>query len=663
MFRKFWADRRGNYAMMTVICMLPMMGGLALAIDYTEMTRERGQTLAALDAANFAAARLYIDGKTDEEVEKYAKDFFKANLNGLDPSKVELTLVQPKDNTGGGTMKFTATVTYNPYFLPALTSMLGKNAVTKVTFSETSEIRLKNTLEVALVLDNSGSMSEKGGSSSTMRMDLLKTAAKELVTTLANGADQMRQVAQPVQFSVVPFAASVNIGPDNADKTWMDRDGISPIHHENFDWAGTMDSTQATANGDRYVQNIGGVWYKKGTGWGTEKDKKITRFTMYKDLQRISGHTFVKTGTEWVCTQKDWRGNCTQGYYKDVGYDQPTYAPFATWKGCVEARPSPYDVDDTTPSTGTPATLFVPMFAPDESDPIRSYNNWWPDVYTGNENNRRQKYMPKYFPTTAPEKGAETFRSATDKTLVGPNQSCSTTAITPLTDVSVAAGVTKINNAIDAMQPLGATNVPEGMAWGWRTVSSTLPFTGGRPETDRGNDKVVIVVTDGANTYYTPDSLGDEYGNRYSDSAGNRSIYSSLGYTRLIVDTTKTGRIFQGTSTSIPKTTFTNANYTAAMNEHFKSLCNNSTFSRMIPDPNKEGEKIHNGGKIIVITVALDLDETKTAEKTQINLLKECASPSRIDKNKVLFWNATGATLDVVFEEIANELSNLRIVS
>jgi hypothetical protein len=194
-------------------------------------------------------------------------------------------------------------------------------------------------------------------------------------------------------------------------------------------------------------------------------------------------------------------------------------------------------------------------------------------------------------------------------------------------------------------------------------VSSTAPFTDGRPETDKGNDKVVIVVTDGANTYYQPDTLGDEYGNRYSDSSGNRSIYSSLGYTRMIVDTSKTGRIFQGTSTSIPKTTYTNANYTAAMNEHFKALCNNDVFSRMIPDPNKDGEKIHNGGKIIVITVALDLDENKTAEKTQINLLKECASPSRIDKDKILFYNATGATLDVVFKEIANELSNLRIVS
>ena len=39
------------------------------------------------------------------------------------------------------------------------------------------------------------------------------------------------------------------------------------------------------------------------------------------------------------------------------------------------------------------------------------------------------------------------------------------------------------------------------------------------------------------------------------------------------------------------------------------------------------------------------------------------AKPAAANKNKVLFWNATGATLNVVLEEIANELSNLRIVS
>jgi Flp pilus assembly protein TadG len=34
------------------------------------------------------------------------------------------------------------------------------------------------------------------------------------------------------------------------------------------------------------------------------------------------------------------------------------------WAGCVESRPMPYDVQDTAPAAGTPATLFVPTSTP-----------------------------------------------------------------------------------------------------------------------------------------------------------------------------------------------------------------------------------------------------------------------------------------------------------
>ena len=57
----------------------------------------------------------------------------------------------------------------------------------------------------------------------------------------------------------------------------------------------------------------------------------------------------------------------------------------------------------------------------------------------------------------------------------------------------------------------------------------------------------------------------------------------------------------------------------------------------------------------------------RDAEKKAIAELKTCASDSRFRKGEdgnpaKLFWNATGATLSKVFKEIADELSNLRIV-
>ncbi|WP_219738846.1 pilus assembly protein TadG-related protein [Mesorhizobium sp. INR15] len=45
MIRQFGSDRRGNYALMTVLAMVPLMGALAIGVDYTELTRQRQDTL------------------------------------------------------------------------------------------------------------------------------------------------------------------------------------------------------------------------------------------------------------------------------------------------------------------------------------------------------------------------------------------------------------------------------------------------------------------------------------------------------------------------------------------------------------------------------------------------------------------------------------------
>lgn len=647
MFRRFLKNERGNFAIATALAIVPILGGLALAIDFSEMNKQRQETLNALDAAGIAAARRVVEGATDAQVIAYAKEFFEANLNSVKPSNTKLTIVLPNNNTGGGTLKMSADLKYDPYFFPAFTSLVNGNSSgsTQIEFSAKTEVRLKNTLEVALVLDNSGSMAYIGTGSGQKRIDLLKSASKELVKTLADQAGQMKQVSKPVQFALVPFAASVNVGAHNATATWMDTFGISPIHHENFNWA-----SMAAANSNKRVELSAGSYYKRGTGWGTEENNIVTRFTLYNDIKRQTGTVFVKTGTESYCTSYRSNGSCRTWGTKDVGYNDPVYEKYASWQGCVEARPYPYNNTDDAPTGSNGPTLFVPMFGPDElgdrwatptdssPDNYSAENNWWNDGVETTANLTRQRYMPKYF-EPAPT-GAVNAATGDE----GPNASCTTKAITPLTDVTTAAGMTTINSAIDAMAPLGATNVPEGMAWGWRAISGGAPFTEGRPDIEKGNDKVVIVLTDGQNTYYTPSSLG------YSDTAGNKSTYSSYGYTGLGYNGTSTTRLFMGTSAAINKTNYVNANYTNAMNEQFQILCANAKAKN-----------------VIVMTVALDLDSKDSVEKAQIDALTKCSSDSRFRRQadgspEKLFWNAKGSDLAKSFKEIADELSNLRIV-
>ena len=95
---------------------------------------------------------------------------------------------------------------------------------------------------------------------------------------------------------------------------------------------------------------------------------------------------------------------------------------------------------------------------------------------------------------------------------------------------------------------------------------------------------------------------------------------------------------------------YANDNYTLALNEQMGKLCANAKAAG-----------------VLMMTVSLDLSTSNTNENKAIEALKKCASDSRFRKNSdgsasKLFWNATGSNLSEKFKEIADELSNLRIV-
>ncbi|MEX0346723.1 MAG: TadE/TadG family type IV pilus assembly protein [Rhizobiaceae bacterium] len=672
MFRKllsrFARDDRGNFALATVMAIVPLLGGLAFAIDFTEMNRQRAAVLNALDAAGIAAGRFissvevpdglsesakaaYIEAATKQ----YAQDFFDANLESIIPSTATLNLVMPNTNEGGGKLKLSANLKYDPIFYPVFNRLHTKTAngdPIKIAFSAETEIRLKNTIEVALVLDNSGSMASYG-TASEPRMTLLKEAAVFLVEKIAEDGKKILQVDKPVQVSLVPFSASVNIGSDFDTASWMDTMGISPVHHENFDW-----STMTEANDpNRWIQKTGDTYYKRGSGWNyTDADgnpvvadgEPATRFSLYQDMKTVVSREWVVTGRERVCKRYRRNGTCRRWKWVNTGEWVESTGRFASWQGCVEARPHPYNTNDATATSSNPETLYVPMFAPDEpgnfwrdidgdgtNDRVSASwgypNNYWVDSNDGLTVKKRQQDMRKYFmvkPMNASNSGQGD----------GPNHGCTTEPITPLEDVTKQAGLDKIRDAINAMSPTGYTDVPQGLVWGWRSISSKAPFTEGRNENLNGNDKVIIVLTDGANTYR---DLSDD-----SSLADNQSYYAAHGYTGMGYDGSSITRLFKGTSGDVGKYNYSSGNYTKAHDEHMDSVCGNAKDA-----------------SVMIFTVALDLPESSNAAKA----MEKCASDSRFRKDengdpKKLYYNTKGDDLLNVFKEIADELSNLRIV-
>lgn len=596
---RFAKDERGNFAMIMALVLVSLLLAGMVAVDSANLMRVRNNVQASLDAAALAVGKRFSTGAPQSDMQVYGSQIFSANLTALSGSAVRFEVTFPEGRETEQQVQTTANFTYKSLFGVIASRLLGseQNDWDNKTYALRSAVRLKNTIEVALVLDNSGSMDYYGSGSNKKRMDLLKDAAKQLVETMAAQSSIITRVQKPVQFSLVPFAGSVNVGPQYLNASWMDTAGLNKVSFENFELPITID------NNRKIIENPVGSkrFYKSGSGWGIDDGKAFSRTVLYNDIM-------ARDATSWL-----------------------------KWSGCVEARGGKYGLDVSAPALGNPATMFVPMFAPAEyynSNRDRGLNYWWTENLSGSNYTKLQRDITKYY-----LKG-KTARADENG---GPNYSCTTSPLTLLTDVSKDEGKTAILNAISAMKANGGTNVPEGLAWGWRTIAHAAPFTEGRPESERGNDKVVIALTDGANTYYTYKSL---LGSNGSDRAGNQSYYSAYGYTREVPAEYGRTRLFQETSVGVFQD---NAAYGKAMNARFETLCNNAKAAN-----------------VIIMTVALDLSASKSDEKAQIDLLKSCSSNSRVrledGKPAKLFWNSTGGNLAETFRQIGDELSNLRLV-
>lgn len=640
---RFLRDSSGNFGMMMGLMAFPIIGSMALAVDYSNLMKDTTAAQASLDAAALAAAKEYssggLTGETEEEtnanIQSYANDYFLANLpDGIDPDDVDMVAVvdkETKTDVQGASYEersigLTADIEYDTF----LAKTVGHD---KLVPQITAQVAVGNiTVELALVMDNSGSM----GSNS--RLTTAKTTSKDMVDNLfAAGANSNKP--DPIKISLVPFAAMVNVGTDNKKKNWMDKKGWAPTHHENLDWDTYVVPDEVTnfkkfTNGEspRYRQRIDGKWQ-----W-------MTRHSVFDML-----------GTEWA--------------------------------GCVEARPWPHNTQDTVQLTNNNYNgvkngwkggagldaLFVPNFAP--SEPSRKYrwsngSGYWDSYYyswnqylyrsgwnylgdwrkptdggldsvewidTGDnfsqygseydegviqgEQNLRQDWIWRY--QAAAIDDAVHIGSNMASSNAGPNFLCSTEPLTELTDDK-----DEIKDAIDDMRAQGATNVQEGIAWGWRTLSSSEPFTGGRGYDDPDNRKYIVVLTDGNNW------MG-------SSSTPNQSAYSAWGYG-------KNGRMDEGLETADRPELYKDTNLNTSekkMNVHTLQTC----------------ENVKAAG-ITIFTIAFDVRDGSSVKE----LLQACGGSGLSNGRPLIaagefYYDVDGAKLDDAMAAITSQISDMRL--
>lgn len=202
-FRKFGASRSGNVAVTFAFALLPVVGAIGAAVDYSRANAVKTAMQSALDSTALMLSR---DAATvsSTQLQTKAQAYFNALFNRPDAGNVSLTASYTATNGSTVLLNGSADVT------TTLMHAFGYSTIT-VTGSSTSKWGSQR-LRVALVLDNTGSMADDG------KMTALKTATKGLLTQLKGAATNNGDV----YVSIIPFSKDVNIGSSNYNASYLD---------------------------------------------------------------------------------------------------------------------------------------------------------------------------------------------------------------------------------------------------------------------------------------------------------------------------------------------------------------------------------------------------------------------------------------------------------
>ena len=477
--RRFARERAGSIAPMFAILLVPMVVAAGMAVDVGRAVNARNNLQDALDATGLAISHLPSTTPA-ATVQTDAQQWIAANLHDGSIGPVTLTVT-----TGLQQVVLTASA--------SVTTTVGAIAgISQVPIGSSTTVQWgMNHIELAMVLDNTGSMADDS------KLTSLVSAAKSLVTTLL--ASNTTSDPEAVKIAIVPFSNTVNVGTTY---------GPSSVGGGQTAAATWLDPTAAAYDGSVYDLFTTNPY----------NGSAVNRFTLLKNMNLNWGGC-VETRPQWV--------------------------------GGVDKS---YDVTDTAPNSLYPGTQIVPYFAPDEPDGGSYVNNYLDDGVAANAPTATawgpmQGNTSKYFPvanqvytcqTYSSTGGCSKWKSATKYTNkvaastgatslgtgynMGPNFGCGTTAMQRLTTSS-----TDLTAILNKMVATGDTNVPLGLFWGWMSITPNTPFADGVAYNTPNVTKIVIVLTDGAN--HSSTGVNNQ----------NNSYYSGVGYQWQHLISTNTG--------------------------------------------------------------------------------------------------------------------------
>ena len=427
-FGAFRKDSEGNVALMFAIAVIPLLGFVGAAVDFSNANSVKAAMQAALDSTALMLSK-NASSMTEDQLQSAAQSYFDALFNR--PEAQDIKISATYTTSGGSTLSVSGSATVPTSFL----GVMGYNEI-PVTDSSTAKWG-SSRLRVALVLDNTGSMASDG------KLDALKTATKNLLTQLKDAVS----VDGDVYVSIVPFVKDVKIDTsdysansaawdqwimwdDGTDSSWDGANGSCSMGNKSPRSACIAQaSCSISGNNNKNSCESYGVCSVSGKNSQSSCNNAGTCSISGNNSQSSCENDGVCSkskydGNESKCLKKGYQwtaGVWTAGVWTPGVWTQATWTPksHTNWGGCVTDRGnssgpvSDYDRLTTAPSSSITASQF----------PAEEY-------------------------------------SACPKAMMGLNNNWSS-----------------MTSLVESMSANGSTNQPIGLVWGWQTLVGGGPFT------------------------------------------------------------------------------------------------------------------------------------------------------------------------------------------
>jgi Flp pilus assembly protein TadG len=164
---QFRSNKRGNVAVITALCCLPLIAAVGCVIDYTTASLVKTKLQAAADAAALATVSVNSSVVTTAKGmssngnvsggSTFATNFFNANLNAS-PANVGYTNLTPTATVALSGTRMTATVSFTARVPTYFMGVMGFSN-TNIGGSSTASYTMPTYINFYLMLDVSGSMS------------------------------------------------------------------------------------------------------------------------------------------------------------------------------------------------------------------------------------------------------------------------------------------------------------------------------------------------------------------------------------------------------------------------------------------------------------------------------------------------------------------------